>query len=209
MSSEHGLAGLVGDLYYEGGPPTGDADIIGASMPNLMAMDLNTHVTREVARKDIDMIEGLERAGFKLDYGPNGAGMWIKYITRGGGYYIDVGAAKLIIDGHIKMKQGHEISEITEDGLMFDDGTELKADVIVLATGYKNMKTSAVKILGQEAERMNEVWGMDEEGEIKVMWRGSGHPGIYAMGGNLALCRFYSKKLALRIKAQLVGLAPF
>jgi len=71
------------------------------------------------------------------------------------------------------------------------------------------MKTTAVKILGKEGERINDVWGLDEEGEIKTMWRPSGHPGIYTMGGNLALCRFFSKILALRIKAQSEGLAPF
>lgn len=209
MSSEHGLEALVGSLYYEGGPPTEDADIISSSIPNHMLMVLNPYVTKILAQKDKDMLDGLERAGFKLDYGPDGGGMWMKYVTRGGGYYIDVGASKLIINGDIKLKQGHEISEITKDGLVFDDDTELQADVIVLATGYQNMKASAVKILGEEANRMNEVWGLDEEGEIKVMWRASGHPGIYTMAGNLGLCRFYSKKLALRIKAQLEGLAPF
>lgn len=40
----------------------------------------------------------------------------------------------------------------------------------------QNMKTSAVKILGQEAERMNDVWDLDEEGEMRSIWsRNSGH----------------------------------
>ncbi|KAK0463683.1 uncharacterized protein EV420DRAFT_1476373 [Desarmillaria tabescens] len=70
------------------------------------------------------------------------------------------------------------------------------------------MKTTAVKILGPEAERMKDVWGLDSEGELSGIYRNSGHPGIYAMGGNLALVRFWSKRLALRIKAQVEGLAP-
>jgi hypothetical protein len=38
------------------------------------------------------------------------------------------------------------------------------------------------------------------------MWRPSGHPGFWFMGGNLALCRIYSKFLALQIKAIEAGL---
>lgn len=38
------------------------------------------------------------------------------------------------------------------------------------------------------------------------MWRPSGHPGFWYMGGNLALCRIYSKFLALQIKAIEAGL---
>lgn len=38
------------------------------------------------------------------------------------------------------------------------------------------------------------------------MWRPSGHPGFWYMGGNLAICRIYSKFLALQIKAIEAGL---
>jgi hypothetical protein len=37
------------------------------------------------------------------------------------------------------------------------------------------MKLTAIEVLGKEAERMKEVWGLDEEGETKGMWRDSGH----------------------------------
>ena len=80
-------------------------------------------------------MEGLYRAGFKVDRGPNGAGLFFKYLQRGGGYYIDVGDSQLIADGKIKVKQGQEIDEILPHGLRFEDGSELEADEIVLATG--------------------------------------------------------------------------
>jgi hypothetical protein len=41
---------------------------------------------------------------------------------------------------------------------------------------------------------------------LKQMWRFSGHPGFWYMGGNLALCRTYSKLVALQIKALEEGL---
>ena len=74
----------------------------------------------------------------------------MKYFQRGGGYYIDVGASQLIIDGKIKMKQGQEIAEVKPHGLLFADGSELEADEIVFATGYQNMRGTARKIFGDE-----------------------------------------------------------
>jgi hypothetical protein len=47
----------------------------------------------------------------------------------------DVGASQLIIDGKIKLKNDSQISEFTERGLKFDDGSELPVDVVVFATG--------------------------------------------------------------------------
>ena len=79
----------------------------------------------------------------------------MKYFQRGGGYYIDVGASQLIIDGKIKIKQGQEIEEVKPNGLLFPDGTELAADEIIFATGYENMRGTAGKIFGKElAERV-------------------------------------------------------
>lgn len=74
----------------------------------------------------------------------------MKYFQRGGGYYIDVGASQLIVDGKIKVKQGQEITEVKPHGLLFADGTELPADEIVFATGYENMRGTARKIFGDE-----------------------------------------------------------
>lgn len=115
-------------------------------------------------------MEGLDKAGFAQDRGPDDAGLFIKYFTRGGGYYIDVGASQLIADGKIKIKQGCEITSVLENGLQFDDGEVLEADEIVFATGYLNMRTQASMIFGEEVgEKVKDVWGFDEEGEIRTM----------------------------------------
>lgn len=59
-----------------------------------------------------------------------------RYFRDGGGYYIDVGASRLIADGKIKIKQGVEVEKLTAKGVLFADGTEIEADMIVMATGY-------------------------------------------------------------------------
>lgn len=198
--------GLKG-LYEEGGPPTEDADLYLWSIPPPLFKLQQTKVTALTSQNDIKTIEGLEKAGFRVDQGPMNAGLLTKYLQRGGGYYIDVGASQLIIDGKVKVKHGQEISEVLPHGLRFADGSELQADEIVFATGYQNMRTEARAIFGDElADRVGDVWGWDEEGEMRTIWRDSGHPGFWFMGGNLALCRYYSRLLALQIKASVEGI---
>ena len=47
----------------------------------------------------------------------------------------DVGASEMIADGKIKMKSDSELERFTERGVLFKDGSELEADVIIIATG--------------------------------------------------------------------------
>lgn len=197
-------------LYEEGGPPTEDADLYLWSIPPELFKLQQTKVTKVVNQNDAKTIEGLEKAGFRVDAGPMDAGLLIKYLQRGGGYYIDVGASQLIVDGKVKVKQGQEISEILPTGLKFADGSVLDADEIVFATGYQNMRTQARLIFGDAvADRIGDVWGLNDEGEMRTIWQRSGHPGFWFMGGNLALCRYYSRLLALQIKALETGLAKY
>lgn len=199
--------GLKG-LYDQDAPPTEDADLFGHTMPMEIFKLLQCGVVQVVKAHDTETLRGLEKAGFKVDMGPDDAGLMIKYLQRGGGYCIDVGASQLIIDGKIKVKQGQEITEVLPNGLKFADGSELAADEIVFATGYKNMRERAKEILGDEVgDRAGSAWGFDAEGEMRNMWRRNGQPGLWFVGGNLNLCRYYSRLIALQIKAVEVGLA--
>lgn len=197
----------LGSLYYEGGPPVEDSDLILYSYPTSVLKAMQIKVTERCAEMDKELLDGLKAAGFKTDMGPNAAGLLFKYFQRGGGYYIDVGASKLIADGKIHIKQGQEIDEILPHGIRFADNTEIEADEIIYATGYQNMRTQTQTIFGGElASKLNDVWGYNDEGEMRTMWQDSGHPGFYYHGGNLAICRFYSKLLALQIKGLEEGL---
>ncbi|CRL22061.1 FAD-dependent pyridine nucleotide-disulphide oxidoreductase [Penicillium camemberti] len=193
--------GLRG-LYEEDGPPVADADLLLHGTPTPVMKALQIHITAQEAEHDKELLDGLAKAGFKVDRGPNGAGLFVKYFQRGGGYYIDVGASQMIVDGKIKVKQGQEIAEVLPRGLKFADGSELEADEIIFATGYDNMRSETRTILGDKvADKVSDVWGYNNEGEVRTMWQDSGHPGFYFHGGNLATARYYSKVLALQIKA--------
>lgn len=193
--------GLKG-LYDEQGPPVEDADIFLWGMPYPLLKAQQVKVTQLQAEHDAPTRSALEQAGFKLDNGPDGAGLLCKYFERGGGYYIDVGTSQLIAQGRIKIIQGKEITSLSARGLILEDGSELEADEIVFATGYQNMRTQARVIFGDGlADRVRDVWGINAEGEFNTIAQKSGHPGFWFFGGNLAVCRYYSRLLAFQIRA--------
>lgn len=194
-------------IYSEDGPPVDDADMLIHGLPTPVLKAIQINVADRQAEHDKPLLEGLAKAGFKVDRGPDGAGLFFKYFQRGGGYYINVGASELIAEGKIKVKQGQEIEEILPHGIRFADGSELEADEVVFATGYQNMRTQTRIMFGDEvADRVGDVWGFNEEGEMRTIWQKSGHPGYWFHGGNLALCRYYSRLLALQIKGLEAGL---
>lgn len=201
---------LMKGIYDETGPPVEEADMINMSMPSPVLKRFHSDATAEMTRLDTPLLRGLIAAGFAVDNGPDCAGLFMKYLHRGGGYYIDVGTAQLVADKKIKIKQGQEIACLKAHSISFADNSELEADEIVFATGFQNMRETARKIFGNElADRVGDVWGYDDEGETRTMWRRSGHPGFWFFGGNLALCRFYSKLLALQIKALETGVMQY
>ncbi|KAI1761222.1 FAD/NAD(P)-binding domain-containing protein [Hypoxylon sp. FL1150] len=208
MSSKAILELLCAPVYAEDGPPVEVADLLTWSKPSELYKAINVDITKLEEEMDKDTLAGLNKAGFKTDSGPMDGGLWVKYLQRGGGYYIEVGIAQLIIDGKIKVKHGVEISEILPNGLKFEDGSELEADEIVFATGYLNMKSATQAIFGEEvASKIGNCWGYDSEGETQTMWRPSGHEGFWLHGGNLAICRYFSQLLAIQIKARLEGIS--
>ncbi|KAI0132611.1 hypothetical protein BJ170DRAFT_680493 [Xylariales sp. AK1849] len=198
---------LLGKLYCEDGPPIEDADLLIWGWPSEVLKAAHQQLTKIQVEQDKEILDGLEKAGFKVDYGPDDCGILLKYFQRGGGYYFDVGSAALVIDGKVKVKQGQEVAEVLPHGLKFADGSELEADEIVVATGYQNMRTTTRQIFGDEVgDRVGDVWGFDEEGEMRTIWKRTSQPGLWLHGGNFAMCRYFSRMVALQIKAQLVGI---
>ena len=139
---------------------TAKADLIFASLPYGILGSLQKPVYDKIREVDADFYAALEKAGFKLDFGEDESGLFMKYLRRGSGYYIDVGASQLIIDGKIKLVSG-QVEEITPNGVKLDNGKEMPADVIVYATGYGSMNGWVADICGQEmADKVGKVWGL-------------------------------------------------
>jgi putative flavoprotein involved in K+ transport len=209
----------LGPLYSEqavaSGIPTERADMIFASLPYRIMHELQIPVYDEIRRRDADFYDRLEQAGFDHDWGDDGSGLFMKYLRRGSGYYIDVGAADLVADGRVKLARG-QVDHLTEDAVVLQDGTELPADVVVYATGYGSMNGWAADLISQEvADRVGKVWGLGSdtrkdpgpwEGEQRNMWKPTQQPGLWFHGGNLHQSRHYSLYLALQLKARAVGI---
>ena len=209
----------LGDLYSEravaAGMTTEKADLTFASLPYAIMADFQRPIYDAIRERDKDFYARLEAAGFELDFGDDDSGLFMKYLRRGSGYYIDVGACELVADGSIKLAHG-QVSHLTENAVVLADGTELPADVVVYATGYGSMNGWAADLMGQEiADRVGKVWGLGSgtakdpgpwEGEQRNMWKPTQQENLWFHGGNLHQSRHYSLYLALQLKARYEGI---
>ncbi|KAG9224371.1 hypothetical protein PLEOSDRAFT_1065723 [Pleurotus ostreatus PC15] len=202
MSIANGWKYLMDALYSEDAPPVDVADRLNASFPNSLVVDISRRQVQQIAAADKELLDGLKRVGFRTNLGYKNAGSGLLAWDKAGGYYLDVGASQLIIDGKIKLKSGPHIECFTKTGLKFDDGSELNADVVLFATGLGDSRSVMRSVCDEEvSSKVGRVWGLDPEGEIYGAWRDVGVQNMWIMTGNLALCRFHSKHLALQIKA--------
>ena len=205
----------LGDLYSEralaAGMTTEKADLTFASLPYRIMHEFQIPLYDQMRERDKEFYDRLEAAGFELDWGADGSGLFMKYLRRGSGYYIDVGACDLVADGRIKLAHG-QVDHLTENAVVLADGTELPADVVVYATGYGSMNGWAADLIGQDvADRVGKVWGLGSdtpkdpgpwEGEQRNMWKPTQQPNLWFHGGNLHQSRHYSLYLALQLKAR-------
>jgi hypothetical protein len=178
-------------------------------MPLTLAKRSHVMMTEQSRKLDRELLDGLERIGFKLDYGDGGTGWQFKYLTRGGGYYFNVGCSDRVVRGEIGLKQFSDIECFDADGARMKNGETVAADLIVLATGYKGQEHLVRKLFGDEVTaRVGPIWGFGEGQELRNMYTRTGQPGLWFIAGSLAQCRINSKYLALQIKAIEQGLLP-
>ena len=211
---EIGLGDLYSERAVQGGMTTAKADLIFASLPYKILHTFQKPVYDKIREVDADYYSALEKVGFKLDFGADDSGLFMKYLRRGSGYYIDVGAAQLVIDGKIKLASG-QVEEITPTGVKLDNGEEIPADVIVYATGYGSMNGWVADLCGKEmADKVGKCWGIGSdtpkdpgpwEGEQRNMWKPTQQEALWMHGGNLHQSRHYSQFLSLQLKARYEG----
>ena len=198
----------VYQIYLQG-LPVDECDQLLTSLPfdallrayHLSALDNRRH--------DAELLRGLERAGFRLDFQEYDTGFQMRYHQRGGGYYFNVGCSDLIIQGEVGVLQWADVERIVPEGLRMRDGRLVPAELLVLATGYKSQHEVARRLLGDEiAERLGPVWGFDASGELRNMWKRTPQKGLWFIAGSLAQCRIFSRFLAIQIKACEAGMIP-
>ena len=212
---EIGLGALYSEDAVASGMTTEKADMVFASLPYRIMHEFQIPLYDQMKERDAEFYAGLEKAGFDLDWGDDGSGLFMKYLRRGSGYYIDVGASQLIIDGEVKLVKG-QVERFDETGVVLADGTHLDADLVVMATGYGSMNGWAADLISQEvADKVGKVWGLGSdttkdpgpwEGEQRNMWKPTQQENLWFHGGNLHQSRHYSLYLALQLKARMEGI---
>jgi putative flavoprotein involved in K+ transport len=221
VRSETQMNVVLSPLYSEQSAQAGfdheAADFYLAATPFGILPTVHKPLWDRIRRQDAEYYRALEAVGFQLDFGDDDSGLHLKYLRRGSGYYIDVGASALVASGRIKLRSRVGIASIGRRSVTLTDGAVLPADLIVYATGYGSMSGWAAELISPEvAERVGRVWGLGSgttgdpgpwEGELRNMWKPTHQPGLWFQGGNLQQARNYSRYLAFQIKARQLGLA--
>ncbi|QPF84140.1 NAD(P)/FAD-dependent oxidoreductase [Bradyrhizobium genosp. L] len=186
-----------------------DNDLIATSMPLALARRSHVLLTEQSKELDKPLLDGLAKVGFRLDFGEGGTGWQFKYLSRGGGYYFNVGCSDLVASGAIRLKQFSDIDAFVDEGARLRSGETVGADLIVLATGYRPQEELVTRLFGAAmADRVGPIWGFGDGQELRNMYTRTPQPGLWFIAGSLAQCRINSQYLALQIKAIEAGLLP-
>lgn len=208
------------DLYSEAALARGidvdTADLISAATPFALQPAIQRALYDHIRVKDKGFYDALAASGFLLDFGEDESGLMMKAFRTGSGYYVDVGASQLIIDGEIKVRSGVGVDGLAPNGVRLSDGTTLPADLVIQSTGFQSMHEVVARIVSREvADRVGPCWGLGSgvrgdpgpwQGEPRNMYKPTAQEGLWFQGGNLASARFFSKFLALQLKARFEGL---
>jgi cation diffusion facilitator CzcD-associated flavoprotein CzcO len=184
------------------------ADQVAYSLPNLVGDDFNRQLVELAKEEDKELLDALAEQGFKFEWGPNGTGIIGSHMAGRDSYQINIGASELVADGRVKLKSGVELAEVKEQSVVFTDGSEIDADLILFATGYEQLWDHIRPALGPAAEKIAKVYGRAEDGEYANVWRPSAQPGLWFGTGFVGMARFHSKFMTLLIKAIEEGIAP-
>jgi hypothetical protein len=184
------------------------ADQVAYSMPNLVGDDFNRQLVELAKEEDKELLDALAAQGFKFEWGPEGTGIIGSHMAGRDSYQINIGASELVADGRVKLKSGVELAEVKDHSVVFTDGSEVDADLILFATGYEQLWDHIRPTLGGAAGDITKVYGRAEDGEYANVWRRSAQPGLWFGTGFVGMARFHSKFMTLLIKAIEEGIAP-
>ncbi|OJJ45114.1 hypothetical protein ASPZODRAFT_134538 [Penicilliopsis zonata CBS 506.65] len=193
----------LNEPLYNAHMPTELADRLFFSLPLGVTRQLLLYFLNILTDTQRERFDALEARGFKLQrYGD----LIYALYERFGGHYMDVGSSELIIQGRITM-QPCLPTAFTPDGLLLQDGSILPADLVVFATGFHgNLRTAVGTFVGQDIHaQLSDFLGVDDEGELRGAWKFTGHPKLWYSGYDLGSARYFSRFIALQIKADLLG----
>ena len=205
------------EAALERGIGTELADMLAASIPFSRFSAGQRTLYQTIRARDAAFYQRLAASGFALDFGEDDSGLMMKALRTASGYYIDVGASDLIARGEIGVIAGDDVARLTASGLTLVSGRSVAAEVIIACTGYQSMNEAVAGIVSRGvADAVGPCWGLGSgvrgdpgpwQGELRNMWKPTAQEALWFHGGNLALSRFYSRYVALQLKARFEGIA--
>lgn len=195
---------------YDSGVEAADWNIL--TLPTLVDAQLAKGLFAAFASAEPDRYSALTKAGFPvIDSADPEMALMHNLIERAGGHYVDIGGTALLAEGKAGIKANTEPVGYTATGLRFSDGSTVDADAVIWCTGFsdKNASHTAAEIFKTKLP-LDDTWGVDQEGEIRGMWKRHSRLGdnYWVMGGYTQQHRWFSRLLALQIKAALEGVLP-
>lgn len=158
---------------------------------------------------DAELIDGLTRAGMALDLGEDDTGWQMKFARYAGGYYLNVGASDVVVEGGIAIVQYETVERFVPDGLALRDGAVREFDLIIMATGYEGLEVEVGRYFGPEvAERIGPVGRLGPDGERRNFCKPTPQEHLWFTFGGIVEGRRSASWMALMIKAQVDGVVP-
>lgn len=187
------------------------ADKAGLTLPTAVSGQAARNLFRHLASQEPKRYSALAKAGFPvMDSQHPDAALAHNLLERAGGHYVDIGGTARIAEGKVGVKAGVEPVAYTATGLRFSDGSTVDTDSVVWCTGFsdRDARDTASQIFKTKLP-VDATWGIDEEGEVRGMWKRHLRVDNYwFMGGDTQKHRWYSRILALQLKAALEGVLP-
>jgi putative flavoprotein involved in K+ transport len=210
---ELALGGLYSEAAVKAGVTTDKADLIFASIPYKIMAPMQVPVYEEMKKREADLYARLEKAGFMLDFGPDGSGLFMKYLrTR-----------VRLLHRCRRLRAGRQRQHQAEERRQHRPYRR--------ALGHPDRRNRAAR----RPDRLRHGLRLDErlagrddfargggqgrqglgpgldtpkdpgpwEGELRNMWKPTQVPQLWFHGGNLHQSRHYSQFLALQLKARL------
>ena len=154
-------------LWNTPGLSTEDADLLGNSLPTAVVRTLGVGATQMMSANDKVMLDGLEKAGLAVKRGEQGDSLLDHQLIKAGHFYIDQGACQMITDGRIKIQRCERgVHGYSPEGIVLADGTEIKSDIIILATGFERSAKTIAALMGKDVmDKVGDICALDDSQE--------------------------------------------